>query len=68
MAISIGAAAPAVGKIADLTIASPAEHATDDACAAQDSATETLSQGIQRHRSNLDRLLDQPSPLARFGR
>ncbi len=66
MTISIGASTPRLGKLADVQIASPAEKRTDDACAAQNSMTETLSQGIARHRSDLDRLLDQPGPLDRF--
>lgn len=68
MSISIGAGAPAIGQVANVDAATPSERRTDQACAAQDSATETLSQGIARHRSNLDRLIDQPSPLARFDR
>ena len=67
MTISIGAATSPPGKVADIRIATPADKRTDEACAAQDSATETLSQGIARHRSDLDRLLDAPDPLDRFG-
>lgn len=67
MPLSIGTQVPGVGKCVDVRIATPAERATDDACAAQDSATETLSQGIARHRSDLDRLLAEPGVLARFG-
>jgi hypothetical protein len=66
MTISISAGTQRLDKLVDVQIASPAERRTDDACAAQNSATESLSQGIARHRSGLDRLLDKPGPLDRF--
>lgn len=57
-------------------IASPGERRTDDACAAQDSATESLSQGLARHRDvdalgrdgPLDRMIQQPGPLDRLSK
>lgn len=70
--VSLGGAKPrGVGA----EIASPSERQTDDACAAQDAATESLSQGLARHRGPaldadgpLDRLAQQPSPLDRVGK
>ena len=69
-----GSIAGKQGRALDVDIATPSERSTDDACAAQDSATETLSQGLARHRSGpvldrdgpLDRLAQTPSPLDRL--
>lgn len=79
MSISIGASvAGARGRGAGVgvEIASPSERRTDDALAAQDAATESLSQGLARHHGSpqldrdgpLDRLAQQPSPLDRLSK
>lgn len=76
MSISIGVSVPgARSRGVGAEIASPGERRTDDACAAQDAATESLSQGLARHHSPvldadgpLDRLAQQPSPLDRLGK
>ena len=71
--VSVGGARPrGVGA----EIASPSERRTDDALAAQDAATESLSQGLARHHGSpqldrdgpLDRLAQQPSPLDRLSK
>jgi hypothetical protein len=67
MSISISASLPLTGKIGGLNVATPSDRETDGALAAQDAATETISQGRAPERGELERLLDQPSPLARFG-
>lgn len=67
MSISIVGSLPLAGKIARLDIATPSDRDTDRAMAAQDAAAETISQGRAPERGALERLLDQPSPLARFG-
>lgn len=55
------------GGIARASIATPAERETDQALAAQDQATETLSQGLKRSEpSGVERLLARPDGLARF--
>ena len=46
---------------------SPSERAIDDACSAQNAATQSLSQGIARHGRHLVSLFDQPGALGRFG-
>ncbi len=75
MSISVGVSAGGVrSRGVGAEIASPSERRTDDACAAQDAATESLSQGLARHRDTaalggdgpLDRLVQQPSPLDRL--
>jgi len=76
VSISIGVSVPgAKARGVGAEIASPNERRTDDACAAQDSATESLSQGLARHHGPaldadgpLDRLAQQPSPLDRLGK
>lgn len=75
MSISVGVSVGGVrSRGVGAEIASPSERRTDDACAAQDAATESLSQGLARHRDTaalggdgpLDRLVQQPSPLDRL--
>jgi hypothetical protein len=52
------------GRSVGADIATPRERQVDDACAAQDSATETQSVGMQP--SKLERLRDDPGVLGRF--
>jgi hypothetical protein len=73
--ISVGASVAGVRGRVGGDLASPGERRTDDACAAQDSATESLSQGLARHQAStldqdgpLDRLAQQPSPLDKFSK
>lgn len=67
MSISIGAGLQLAGKLARLDIATPSDRETDRAMAAQDAATEIISQGRAPERGALEHLLAQPGPLARFG-
>ncbi|TGX52224.1 hypothetical protein E5A73_15595 [Sphingomonas gei] len=72
----IGASVPgAKARAIGVDIATPGERRTDEACAAQDGATESLSQGLARHQGSaadlgrdgaLDRLIQQPSALDRL--
>lgn len=73
VAISVGASVTGTRGRVGADIASPGARRTDDACAAQDSATESLSQGLSRHQppaldrdGPLDRLAQQPGPLDKF--
>jgi hypothetical protein len=74
VSISISASVPgARAGTLGTEIASPGERRTDDACAAQDAATEALSQGLARHQSPtleaegpMERLASEPGPLDRF--
>ena len=65
MSISISANVAGARPL-DTTLATPAERRNAAAMAAQDSATETQSEGLKPQRTTLDRLVDEPSVLARF--
>ena len=52
--------------LAKVDIASPQDRKTDEALGGQNQATETISDGLKAQRTALDRLVDQPGPLARF--
>ena len=73
--LSVGASVAGMRGRVGGDLASPGERRTDDACAAQDSATETLSQGLSRRQGPaleregpLERLVQQPGPLDKFNR
>ena len=65
MSISLGASV-AGAKVLDVAYASRSEKQADSTMAAQNSATETQSEGLRERPTALDRLCEQPSPLDRF--
>lgn len=78
VAVGAGASLPVVGtRSAGVETATPQERQTDEACAAQDLAAETISTGLALQRrapqpaldpaaGPLDRLLAAPGPLDRL--
>jgi len=73
VAIAVNVPTASGTKSVGLEIAGRAERTTDAICATQDSVSESLSQGLSRHRTDdlgrdgpLDRLVQEPGPLDRF--
>jgi hypothetical protein len=67
MSISVGADIAGAARVR-VALGTPMDRQTDSAIAAQNSATETISQGLAKQRGPLERLVEQPGPLARFQR
>lgn len=65
MSISLGASV-AGARVLDVAHATPAEKQADSTMAAQNSATETQSEGLRERPTALDRLIESSGPLDRF--
>ena len=53
-------------RVVTVAMSTKSEREASSTMAAQDSATETQSEGLRERPTALDRLVDRPSPLDRF--